>query len=154
MGKKMESTPQFLIVDAYEDISERIDGPYDPFLPDESSEEELEAYEKEFTEAHKRILGIASQFGKREEEYGDGDFSMSDDTYHSRGITVLLENEKMVGSEFILAIHKTLKIMTEDYAVSVQAEFAGEYVYIGVTKDNMIGHSDDPKLLKQFGFKK
>lgn len=149
----MEPEPQFLVVDAYEDISERIDGPYNPFLRDKSSEDELEAYEKEFAEAHKRILGTASQFGKREKEYGDGDFSMSDDTYLSRGITVLLENEKMVGSEFILAIHKTLEIISEDYAVSIQAEFSGEYVYIGVTKDNIMGHSDDPKLLAQFGFK-
>jgi hypothetical protein len=135
---------------AQEEITQSLKLPFNPpVITDSFSEEDFRA---EYWRVHGLVAERLRLLGE-EDDYGEGDFVMSQDFGLSRFIGIELSSKKMWSKELLSVLNATLKEVSQAYRIYIDHDLDEEPLFfILVQRDDVIGHCEDRTLLRKFNF--
>ena len=122
---------------------------YNP--PTVAGEADKRAFHDEYWANHSRINEALSGLGRRD-AFGEGDYSMNEDWYLSRGVSVQITSEAMIRPELVSTVQNVLKQLPEKYSVYVDHGLLDiDLFFLLIEPDRVAACCEDPRLLERLG---
>lgn len=99
------------------DVYQRLDVPFNP--PILSQAEDERSFFSEWHDVNDRLKNVLSRFG-RHDDFGEGDFNLSDHAFLSRGMAVEFTSSAMIKPEVLRAIVQLLSDCEEAYELNIE----------------------------------
>lgn len=131
------------------DIDRAFETAYNP--PPIAGAADEDAFTDEYWSAHGCVTQCLAAFG-RENDYGEGDFTMNQDFGLSRSISVELSSKCLWKPAVIESLQRTLRELPESYRVFISHGLLDEPdLYLLIERDRAAGFCSDASVLSHFG---